>query len=669
MENDQLKVCLDKSSGLIASLESKTGSESIGIREERFGVEAVEFVLDSPSLKLQSIKEPSKEVIEVHYKNSAGDAMVTANYSLGATNHFVEKTIRIQSSRDFGWKKANVGTFSFATSNLSLVKYGHQKTVTYFGRSSRGGVFLGVEKPFDHSSLENRTVSLEYAPSLKVKANEVIESEPIYLGVYNRKPNESEQSGLPLRSESDAMVAMTSRLLGPPRHGFSPTACGWWCEMEHHSYKDAASLKSDLRSLDFVRGLGIEWISDNHPWGGETERMNALRETDGYSPGPLAAQKYEYARRIDLKMVFWPTMNNTNPFWPEQGKAFLEHKPEWLMYPTKRTIEGEMLSGKRFKNTVQGNCIANRPFRDWINRLSLDGMKTGFFPGWVMDGDFFGGGGVVTPVDCPRDDHDHLPGDSTYACERALAELIRNVRNLNPNVFVWVCRPPMDLGVFSQRNVDAVFTIDEFGEPEALPGIKSQPINMMLGDKVRRWSRVRVHHHFFPHYIDQPQVFVGPKGMGGKYGRDWPSGSIDYLMLSALSSSPNPLYYLPTKTGMPEKDKAEIRKWIGWARDNEEYLMVRRDLPDWPAAGKVDGNAHIVGDRGLVFLFNPNPEELVGRFRLNEESIGLAKGNRFEVSQSYPASKLRHEFARGEEVSWTIPPSTAVVLAVAPVSK
>lgn len=281
--------------------------------------------------------------------------------------------------------------------------------------------------------------------------------------------------------------------------------------MEHHTYKDVASLEPDLRSIDFIRDLGIDWISDNHPWGGETDRMNALRETEGYTPGPLVSKKYQHSKQRNLKMIFWPTMNHTNPTSQDNGKPFVRDRSDWLMFPEKRTLSGEWLSGKKFKETVYGNCIANRPFLDWINSLSLDGMKTGFFAGWVMDGDFFGGGGVVIPVDCPRDDHDHLPGDSTYASERALAELIKNVREFKPDTYVFVCRPAMDLGVFSQRNVDAVFTIDEMAEPEALPGLKDQPINMMFGDKVRKWSRVRVHHHFFPHFIDQPQVFVLPK--------------------------------------------------------------------------------------------------------------------------------------------------------------
>jgi hypothetical protein len=82
------------------------------------------------------------------------------------------------------------------------------------------------------------------------------------------------------------------------------------------------------------------------------------------------------------------------------------------------------------------------------------------------------------------------------------------------------------------------------GLPVPLPGMGKQPINVTMGDKLRRWSRIRVHHHFFPHYMDQPLVFAAPKSMKGP---DWPSEKIDYVMLSALSCSPNHLYYLPTK--------------------------------------------------------------------------------------------------------------------------
>lgn len=659
LENNSVAACFDPSTGLLVRLVNKLSGETVAIRERGFRIEAVEFSVSPENSGLQSCEKTSPDRMRCLY--ASGPRTVTHTYTL--RNHFLEKTLTVQSPSAFGWKSVVPAIYDLRGAKLDVIRYPHQRMATYFGRARKGGIFLGLEKSFESSTLHNGVLSLSYPVSLKVGANQAIATEPVYLGVYKLAPGDQARPGLPLQSESDAMVAMTSALLGPPRHDLVPMACGWWSEMEHNTYKDQAAVEADLRSIDFLREVGIDWLSDNHPWGGETAMMNALKETEGYKPGPLVSGKYEYARKAGLKIVFWPTMNHTHPWW-KAGQPFLLHKPEWLMFPGKQPREGEMLSGLRFKGSVYGNCIANRPFLDWINRLSLDGMATGYFPGWAMDGDFFGGGGYVIPVDCPHEDHDHLPGEATYACERALTGLIANVRKSHPDTFVFVCRPPMDMGVFYQKNIDAVFTIDEMAMPEALPGLSGQPANVMLGDKVRRWSRVRVHHHFFPHYIDQPQVFAGPKSMGKRY-PDWPSEAIDYLMLSALSSSPNQLYYMPTKAGIPERDKQTIRKWLDWGRENVKYLMVRKDLPAWPEAGKVDGSAHIAGGRGLIFLFNPNAGSLAGAFRLDGRTLGLTNKGRYEIAQTYPLATGKRRFRYGEEVKWDVPARSAVVLEIA----
>jgi len=279
------------------------------------------------------------------------------------------------------------------------------------------------------------------------------------------------------------------------------------------------------------------------------------------------------------------------------------------------------------------NCMGNRPFLDWLVRVNLDGMATGFYKSWVTDGDFFGGGGWFTsivPVKCPSDQHDHLPGDSNYACQRALAELIGRVRDGHPDTYIWTCRPPQDLGVWALRNVDVCFTLLEEGTRE----------NLAAGDQIRTWSRVRVHRDFFPHYRDQPLLFPSWSSWAGAP-RTWFRGNLDYIMLSALSCSPNLLLYLPTKIGIPDEDKAEIRKWLDWGRKNVEYLKVRKDLPDWPAAGKVDGSAHVVGDHGLVLFFNSGKIPLAGEFSLTEQSIGLRGKGAFRVLQEYPPSDWR----------------------------
>ena len=109
-----------------------------------------------------------------------------------------------------------------------------------------------------------------------------------------------------------------------------------------------------------------------------------------------------------------------------------------------------------------------------------------------------------------------------------------------------------------------------------------------------------------------------------------------------------------------------MKNWAthDWASENIDYIMVRKDLPDWPAAGKVDGSAHIDGDRGLVFLFNPNKKPLPGEFALTESSIGLKGDGLFEIRQEYPDTNQTGRVRYGEVVKWRVPPESAVLLYV-----
>ena len=215
----------------------------------------------------------------------------------------------------------------------------------------------------------------------------------------------------------------------------------------------------------------------------------------------------------------------------------------------------------------------------------------------------------------------------------------------------------MDLGIWSLRNADACFTLVEDGTP---------PDNLVGGDTIRNWSRIRRARDFLPHYLDQPLLFPTRCTMANKPST-WRSDNLEYILLSALSSSPNQLLYFPTKSGIPAKDKAVLRHWFDWGRKNIEYLKVRKDLPDWPTPGKVDGSAHIVGDRGLIFLFNPNPTAMQGAFALTDESIGLKGQGNFKISQEYPVVDREVTNTFGRTIDWQVPAKTAVVLRVRPI--
>lgn len=686
LENGILAVEFDRNSASIIAVTNKLTGERYVVNGDEFRIEAAEFEVEFHAARIVSV-DRSPRCIRVRYRHPAMDLHV--EYFLGDSLNFVEKKITLVPHAACGILRVALSQPQFSADGLKLFCYRHptydriqkqhhgrtkrapdtEPVRTFFGRTPKGGFFTGVEMPFDSSSQTGHRLLLGYSPSLKLSAGATLECEPMYVGVYKRKsqdahgadwkPGDQPVTGvLPLPSESEAMVAMTSAILGARRNPeLVAMACGWHCEMEQHVFTDE-SVEGDKRSVDFLAECGIDWLTDSHPWAGETEKMNALRDGDNYEPGPRARAFLEYARQAGVKVVQWPSMNNTHP-WSREGRPFWRQKKEWLRIPVSRPGS----SRNDFRNQPS-NCIANTPFFRWLERICLQAMESGLYDGWCMDGDFWGWGGYFNstiPVECISSYHDHLAPDSNYASQRALDRLVAAVRTRQQNVFVVMCRPPMDLGVWSQKNVDACFTLIETG---------SGMSNIAGGDEIRVASRIRVHHHFFPHYIDLPLLFPSYSGIPGrnnvKKDRPWPSEKLDYILLSALSCAPNLLLYLPTKSGIPKRDKTEIRKWLNWGRKNIAYLRVRKDLPDWPGPGRVDGSAHIVKDRGLIFLFNPNSQPRSIEFALTPEAIGVSRPSRYHIWQEHPSSDRRTERKLGDSVEWEVPAQTAVVLGLAP---
>jgi hypothetical protein len=698
LENGRLGLSVDRKTGSLVAVHNKLTGETYQVRGDEFDVEAVEFRAGLADAKLETLQREA-EAVKARYQSGA--VVIEVIYTLRGDSHFAEKKLTLISSRNYGLKKLVLSRPTFAADGLSIVSYrypkyhrnpGEEASCTFFGRTGKGGFFTGVEMPFDASSASGQQLTLSYAPSLKVAAGDKLDCEPVYFGVYQRRPADDQPPAhppirganwhpqgpamkappvasevLPLPSESDAMVAMTSAILGPPRFGLNVAACGWHSEMSWRPYTEQ-TVADDMKSLDLLASCGIDGITDSHPWGGEIAKMNALRANDRYDPGPLVRKFLEHARQTGAGVAMWSSMTRTSgsaiPFLDPQnpGQHFRSDKPEWRLDagagPPKNAPDWRKKTEASDPSYLKagGNCLANRPFFDWWARINLEALATGYYKSWCMDQDFFGGTAMpwtVVPVDCQSALHDHLPGDSNYGCQRALARMVALVRQRNPQMFIGLMRPNMDLGVWSLRNADACFTLIESGTKDNLTG----------GDQIRRYSRVRVHEDFFPHYLDWPFFFPNRFNAADKPST-WSSDHIDYIMLSALSSAINHLLLIPTKTGIPNADKAELRKWLDWGRRNIAYLKVRKDLPDWPAPSKVDGSAHIVGDRGIVFLFNPNKQALEGQFALSEESIGMKGGGTYSVTQEYPQSGRTVKAAFGETVRWEVPAQTAAILRV-----
>jgi len=120
-----------------------------------------------------------------------------------------------------------------------------------------------------------------------------------------------------------------------------------------------------------------------------------------------------------------------------------------------------------------------------------------------------------------------------------------------------------------------------------------------------------------------------------------------------------------------DADRQWFRRWIDWTAANKEVLRHTRTIVGQPAIGKIDGTAAIDGDRGFIFLFNPNGRRLDAEFSL-DVTIGFNGRGFVQLKEVYPLeNRLVGKpggglWSAGDRVSLSMDGGSAVVLKVQP---
>jgi hypothetical protein len=204
-----------------------------------------------------------------------------------------------------------------------------------------------------------------------------------------------------------------------------------------------------------------------------------------------------------------------------------------------------------------------------------------------------------------------------------------------------------------QRFAAWVYRVERFCPPEIMPGFITHQTTRSDARGVMRRDRFRT--------------------------KDWDVLGWKYSLLSSIATAPfhHVINFIPARdpeeyAALSEADKAWFRKWLDWTDENARFLRALRPIIGPPMAGRVDGTAAIVEDRGLVFLFNPNPERLRARFKL-DGSIGLgpAEGRRFMIKELHPQegrliASAEGYWEHGSEVVLPMDGREAAVLEVFP---
>jgi hypothetical protein len=160
--------------------------------------------------------------------------------------------------------------------------------------------------------------------------------------------------------------------------------------------------------------------------------------------------------------------------------------------------------------------------------------------------------------------------------------------------------------------------------------------------------------------------------------RDWDYLGWRYSLLSSIATAGwnNVLNLIPARDpdeqrSFSDADRRWFRGWIDWTAKNKEYLRRTRPILGQPALGRVDGTAAINSDRGFIFLFNPNAEQLKAAFAL-DDTIGLTVPGTYVLKELYPIEGRlvgkpgAGRWSLGDKASLTVAGGTAVVLELQP---
>lgn len=163
--------------------------------------------------------------------------------------------------------------------------------------------------------------------------------------------------------------------------------------------------------------------------------------------------------------------------------------------------------------------------------------------------------------------------------------------------------------------------------------------------------------------------------------RNWDYLGFKYSFISSIATGGwnNVVDMIPARDPEEAKyfsaaDKAWIRGWLEWTVANKDYLRRTRTILGQPALGRVDGTAAIEGDRGFLFLFNPNYKQLPAQFTL-DATIGLAKGDKFILKELYPQAGLllgkphTGAWRHGDAVELPLDGASATVFELVPLGK
>lgn len=628
-----------------------------------------------------------------HAFEFAGDGFAaTLHYRLGARDAFLEKWLELRRPDGAAYfLKELVLEDVELGSEFKEVHFHDDQTpwhnpINLFLRSDRGGgCFAGLEYPYWERELRAaRGFRLGYVPNYPVEAGERFVSERYFLGTYRYEaiyryahgpfPGPVKPAYLTFNNASVghfrdtrdvppevldwgevwAMQAFMRHVLPShplPEDGYWVWVNSWWS----WAFTGKHITREDLETMC---DSGIHDVMTQEMWFGHSQHPLMPPYVAGFDPAqspdfratPPIEDLHAYGKQIGVQVTSFVS-----------PPISFERRPEWLS----RNRDGTPTT---YIMGVQASCPASDEYMTYLQRLYLDIFERYRPRWWGFDGRWssfreipYGDGRGIEPDPCYAANHGHPAGDNRYREFRNITRLLAELRRRYPRICLETYYGLKRVQNWVARDLNATENYYESNGSDI--------------DRFQQWH-------------NQNGRFLPPdRNYCAVFGRT--AEAFRHSFIACLAGGP----YCQVGAGLPQlsdpETRAFFRKWRDWGSRHHDYLQVKRDLFPTFGYAPLDGSAHILRDRGFLFLFptglqpnthsSGNDDGLEARvrhrtnvlravIRLNhwlgfEEKPDL----RLRITEVYPRENRPLGVYRwGQEFNYDLTTNSAVVLGLTP---
>jgi len=670
LKSTAIEAAVDAEQGRIVRILNGKTRETYSVVKDNCRIELGTGIIDTSRIPFRLV---SKTPTSLRFVGRAKSLEVVRTYVLRPSRSYVDRELTVRNTGgrplilktvtdcSLGFEKP-FASCSFHEDVLDRCDEGSQhftetdKPVVYrtsinvFMRNASGGICAGLKYPYFKPVVTRNAVKLTYETNYRLKPGESLELPTMFCGVYKNTGYtcRKELHWTPRiistkREDMDwgevrAMQAIMKDYLPKYPTGFDGYLIwlnSWWAnrslqgrmgDKEADGFIDLLGKIKQSKCLDML-GIAPVWCG----WAGF---ISPCAEIDAIGPDarfPRNPYIDRVAARSETLQV--PITGFCEPTSLE--RHYRSDRPDWCVQPT--WASEKMLVQK---------CHANDEYEDWFYRLICSAIDTYSLKSWSWDHCW-----VRRPMICYSKTHGHEPGNCEFQQYRNVTGVIRNLRHKYPTLFLEIYWGLKEAGPWSLRGINSLENAYENDSP-APPG-------MTAADDMRFQHWYNHNYRFIPTYMNLAQMNISKEKNGHLYS-----------LLSCLSASSHASLtdWIPFETdAQADEIFGLMRRWKKWASGHLAYLNDRVDLFGQPCRKDgIDGTAHIIGDRGYVFVFNPSNETHWGSIPLGE-LIGLSKGSRYSFDD-ITGDKPRRTgvYASGDSFVFPISAKSALLIEVLP---